>query len=92
MHVLEHPEPVVRRLDTQVLAHALVPHLGQVLELDRLREQLLLELEAEDDVQVVGRLVGLDADQRRLDPVDGAVPVLELDVLERLPGRSRSCG
>ena len=87
VHVLEHAEPVVRRLDAEVLAHALVPHLGQLLELDRPRDQLLLELEAEDDVQVVRRLVGLDANQRRLDPVDRAVPVLELDVAERLRER-----
>ena len=84
MHVLKHAEPVVRRLDAEVLAHALVPHRGQVLELDRPCDQLLLELEAEDDVQVVRRLVGLDANQRRLDPVDRAVPVLELDIAQGL--------
>ena len=38
-------------------------------------------------MQVVGRLVGLDADQRRLDPVDGAVPVLERGARERLRER-----
>ena len=41
--------------------------LGQVLERDRALDDLLLELEAQDDVEVVGRLVGLDADQRGLD-------------------------
>ena len=35
-----------------------------------------LELEAQDDVQAVRRLVGLDADQGRLHLVDGAVEVL----------------
>ena len=39
-------------------------------------EHRLLELEAQDDVQVVGRLVRLDADQRRLDSVDLAVPAV----------------
>ena len=65
---------------------------GRSLERDRLRDQFLLELEAQDDVQVVGRLVGLDADQRRLDPVDRAVEALQLDVAERLRESSRSCG
>ena len=31
-------------------------------------DELLLELEAEDDVQGVGDLVGVDADQRRARP------------------------
>ena len=45
-------------------------------------EDLLLQLEAQDDVQVVGRLVGLDADERRLHLVDRPVEVVELDVPE----------
>ncbi len=39
-------------------------------------EHRLLDLEAQDDVQVVGRLVRLDADQRRHDGVHLAVPAL----------------
>ena len=39
-------------------------------------EQRLLQLEADDDVQVVGRFVGFDADQRRLDVVDRAVEIV----------------
>ena len=88
MHVLEDAERIVRRLDPEIVLHPLVPDLGQFLEVDRVGEQLLLELEAEDDVEVVGRLVGLDPDQRGLDPVDGAVPVLELDIAERLRERA----
>src|SRR5918994_2616085 len=84
VHDLEHAERVVRRLHAQVVLHPLVPDLRQLLEVDRVGEQLLLELEAEDDVEVVRRLVRLDADQRRLDPVDRAVPVLEARVAERL--------
>ena len=35
-------------------------------------------------MQVVRRLVGLDTDERRLHPVHGAEPLLEVDVVERL--------
>src|SRR5439155_12665805 len=45
-------------------------------------EELLLELEAQDDVQVVGRLVRLDPDQRRLHLVDRAVERLCVDPAE----------
>jgi hypothetical protein len=44
----------------------------------------LLELEAEDDVEVVGRLVGLDPDQGGLNLVHGAVERLEVDIPEAL--------
>ena len=44
-------------------AGILVPDLGQLLEVDRVGEELLLELEAENDVEVVCRLVCLDPDQ-----------------------------
>ena len=56
-------------VDAEVLPHAAVPLLGQLLERELVREHRLLELEAEDDVQVVRRLVRLDADQGRLDAV-----------------------
>ena len=88
VHVLEHAEGVVRRLDAEIVPHPLVPDLRQLLQLDRVGQQLLLELEAEDDVQVVGRLVRLDADQRGRDPVDGAVPVVERGARERRRERS----
>ena len=52
-------------VEPEVLAHPRVPGLRQVARASiRPVDHLLLELEAEDDVQVVGRLVGLDADQR----------------------------
>src|SRR5262249_17221454 len=43
----------------------------------------LLQLEAQDDVHVVGRLVGLDADEGALDVVDGEEPVVERNVIDR---------
>src|SRR3712207_7012015 len=38
---------------------------GKVVDAQRPREQPHLEVRAEHDVEVVGRLVGLDADERR---------------------------
>ena len=49
-----------------------------------------LELEAQQDVQVVGDLVGLDADQRRLHPVGLAVEVLGGAPRPSPPGTSRA--
>ena len=49
--------------------------------------QLLLELEAQDDVEPVARLVGVDADERAAHAVDGAVEALERDVAERVRER-----
>src|SRR5829696_5598901 len=83
MHVLEHADGIVRRLDAEVLLHPLVPDLRQVSEIEGAGQELLLELEAEDDVEVVGRLVRLDPDQRRLDPVDRAVPVVDRRAADR---------
>ena len=51
------------------------------------RDELALELKAEDDVEVVRDLVRVDADQGRLNPVDAAVELLLVDAAER--GRER---
>ena len=62
-----------------------VPGVGQVLDREPAGQELLLELEAEDHVQPVARLVGIDPDERAADAVHRAVEVLERDVAER-PG------
>ena len=49
---------------------------------ERALDQRQLELEAQDDVEVVGRLVGVDADQRALDRVDRAVERVRVDAAE----------
>ena len=51
-----------------------------------------LELEAQEDVQVVGDLVGLDADQRRLDEVGRAHERVERDVAQLLGERVLDLG
>ena len=66
MNVLEHASRVVGDVDAEVLVHLGVPGLRQVAQLDVAGQDVLLELEAQDDVHVVGHLVRLDADERRL--------------------------
>ena len=88
MDVLQDAEAVVRHLDAEILGVAGVPGLGQVGRGDLAPDQLLLQLEADDHVQPVRDLVGVDPDERRLDAVDGAVEVLCGDLPEDV-GESR---
>ena len=46
--------------------HRLAPCLGEILRLELPLEEPPLEIEAEDDVEAVRRLVRLDADEARL--------------------------
>ena len=54
---------------------------------ERALDQRQLELEAQDDVEVVGRLVGLDADQAAVDRVDAAVERRPRSCPAGAPGR-----
>ena len=80
--VLEDAAGVVGDLEAEVVAVARVPGLGQVLEREVVLEDLQLELEADQDVEVVGDLVGLDPDQRALDAVGGAEELVDVDRAE----------
>src|SRR4029077_10380553 len=82
--VLEHAVEDPGRLDAQVVAELRVERLRQVGGSDLPREHLPLELEAEDDVQRIGDLVGVHADQARRDAVDRAMEVLERHLPELL--------
>src|SRR5581483_6710128 len=82
VHVLQDTARVVRDLDAEIVVHRLSPQLWQVLELDAAVDDVLLELEAENDVHAVGDLVGLDADERGLRLVDRRVELLDVDVAE----------
>ena len=68
---------VVGHVDPEHRAHLVRPRRGQVGRVERALDELELELEAQDDVQRVGQLVGLDADERRRDDVDRLQEVLE---------------
>src|SRR5262249_29604328 len=88
VHVLQHAVPVVGDVDVEVAVHHLVPQTRQVAQVEAVHD-LLLELETQDDVEVVRRLVRLDADQPGPDVVDRAEPPLLVDgselTRERLP-------
>ena len=82
MGVLQDALGVVRHRHPQQPGHPLVPGVGEVVDRQRALDQRQLQLEAQDDVQVVRRLVRLDADQRRLHGVDRAVERPGVDLAE----------
>src|SRR4029078_9559728 len=81
VHVLEHTVRVVGYVDAEVARHRLVPDARELAEVEPAHD-LLFDLEAQDDVEVVRRLVGLDAYEARPDVVDRAEPRLLVDVAE----------
>src|SRR6476659_4547772 len=81
--VLQDALGVVRHVDPEVVVHPAVPLVRQLVERELVAQHRLLELEAQDDVEVVRRLVRLDADERRLDAVHLAVPGLGVVAGER---------
>src|SRR4051794_31997268 len=76
--VLQNSLRVVGDADPEVVPHPAVPLVRKLLEREVVGQHRLLELEAQDDVEVVRRLVGLDTDEGRLDDVDLAVPALDV--------------
>ena len=62
------PQAVVGRGDAQQLPHAVVPGARQIGHRELARDQRPLQAMAQDDVQRVGHLVGVDADEAALDP------------------------
>ncbi len=68
MDILQDAPGIVWRDDPQVFLHFGIPGLRQILDGDRSFHHADLELQAQHDVQVVGGLIGLDADERRLRP------------------------
>src|SRR4029453_3163108 len=60
VHVLEHSVGVVGGAQPEIGVIPRVPRLGKVAQLELAGEDLQLELEADQDVKVVGELVGLD--------------------------------
>ena len=58
----------------------LAPDIGQVPDRERTGNQRLLDLVAHDDMQRIGHLVGLDADQARLDLMDQGQKCLKAEI------------
>ena len=93
VHILQAAVAIVRRLDAEVGLEARAPGFGQVLHLEPPLQQIELQIEAQHDVQVVRHLVGVGADQRALDLVDGAIEGVERHLVRTAPGKaSRSSG
>ena len=63
MNVLQHAAAVVGRSDAKVGAQALLPRLGEIPDGKLALEQRDLEIEAQHDVEVVGDLIGIGADE-----------------------------
>ena len=82
--VLEHAAGIVGRIDLEAPAVLLVPGPRQLDDRQIALQQGLLQLEPDEDVQVVGRLVGLHPDQRRPHVVDRRIEVVQPDVGQRL--------
>ena len=76
MAVLQNAVLVVRHVDAEVFLVKAVPLARQVVYLELAVHHALFELVAHHDVQAVGDLVGLGADEGRLRLIDGAVEFL----------------
>src|SRR5262249_14224419 len=83
VRILQDAERVVRDGEAQQLLEPGVPGVREILDGKTAGQQLLLELEAEDHVQPVARLVGVDAHERAPDTIDRAVELLERHAAER---------
>ena len=66
----------------QQVGHARVPRIRKVLRVERALDELLLEFEAQDDVEVVRGLIGFDSNQRRSDVIDCKMKLRKGNVTE----------
>ena len=80
---------IAGRRQVEQLAHALVPRCGQIAQRELARDQRLLQPIAQDDVARITNLIGLYANQARLDTGVEAAKVLgrkrTVLVAKRLP-------
>ena len=82
VHVLQAAVAIVGRRDAEIGFHARAPRLRQILHRELAFQHFQLEIEAQHDVEIVGHLVGVGADERTRHLVDGAVKGLERHVRE----------
>ncbi len=80
MHILHDAVPVVGRTQSEALRVAGVPGLGQIGNGKFAFQQVQFQPKADDDVQVIGDLVGLGANQRRFDAVDRGIELVDGDI------------
>ena len=82
MHVLHHALKIILRGVADVLLHPGVPRFGQIGDRYPLLNQLDLELEAQQDMQVVGHLIRLDTNRRATNSTDRTDHRLGIDSIE----------
>jgi hypothetical protein len=75
--ILEAADSIVARRGAEVSRVELAPRAGQIGCFEIAREKRALELEADHDVDVIGQLVGLNANEARLHMIDDASERLE---------------
>ena len=80
MRILQAAARVVGNGNAQVLIHEAIPKRGDILGCGLAGKQHALDLVAHHNVQRIGELVGLGADQRRLRDVHGVVERVLVDV------------
>ena len=69
MDVLQAPVRIVGDFEPEHFLELLVPARRQIGHLELAFDQLHLDLETQNDVQIVGDLVGFHADERRRDAI-----------------------
>ncbi len=84
MHVLQTAIAVIGRRDCEIALVARAPRLRQIFHRKLALEQFELEIEPQDDVEIVGHLVGVGADERARDLVDGAIEGLTRNLSQLL--------
>src|SRR5262245_56603947 len=82
MHVLEHAVRVRFRDNPEIRAEPLAPGFGQIRYLELALEKIELEVEPHNHVKAVRHFVGVRADERAFELVDGAVKRVERNVTE----------
>src|SRR5689334_21520235 len=89
MHVLQHSLCIVLRNDAERGLHSGIPCVWKVGQDETTFDEVALELEAQQNMQIVGDLIGLNSDERRLHPVDRAIEGFQRHIRkilwERLP-------
>ena len=73
MDVLQHALAIAGRDDAQEGAAALVPGGGQIRDRETAADQRLLQLVAQQDMQMIGDLIGADPVDSRAQAVDRAM-------------------
>jgi hypothetical protein len=77
VNVLKTALRIIRRRQTQIRHHLLVPCRGEVRHGQIARQHRLLQLVADENVQVIGSLIRFSADETRPNVIDRKVPLIE---------------